>query len=43
VDSNNHLRRERIYFPVGQTPRLMLAQRTTTSEVSYVATAAVST
>ena len=44
VDSNNYSRRcERIYFPAGQTPRKMLNRRTTTSEVSCAATAAVST
>jgi len=44
VDSNNYSRRcERIYFPAGQTQRIMLDRRTTTSEVSCAATAAVST
>ena len=44
VDSNNYSRHcERIYFPAGQTPRIMLDCHTTTSEVSCTATAAIST
>jgi len=44
VDSNNYSSRcERIYFPAGQTSRIMLDRCTTTSKVSCAATAAVST